>query len=348
MPVQESKLATATTSANTTLPAGSYDVAYDIWFNQTATTAGQPNGTEIMIWFNHAGFPQPFGSQTGTVTIDGATWAVWTGRQTSWNIISYVREPGVNSVSNLDLMPFFSDSVSRGSLQSSWWLIDIEMGFEVWTGGQGLALSNFSANVTAGTVVAAPSISSISPVTGAAGSSVTISGANFGASQGSSTVNFGGTHATVTSWSNNSIVATVPASLSTGPVGVTVTVGGSTSNSVNFTVSGGSGGGSSCHIGYTVTNQWSTGFQVALAIQNTGTTAISNWQLKWTFPGNQLIGQLWNGNVSQSGENVTVTNASYNGSIAPGATASGIGFTATYSGANSNPASFTLNGAACK
>jgi hypothetical protein len=129
---------------------------------------------------------------------------------------------------------------------------------------------------------------------------------------------------------------------------VSVTVGGTTSNSVAFTVSGGGGGGSSCHIVYTLTNQWATGFQVGIAIQNTGSTPITNWQLKWTFPGNQIIGQLWNGSVSQSGGNVTVNSVSYNGSIPPGGSYSGMGFTGSYSGANLNPASFTLNGAACK
>jgi hypothetical protein len=63
---------------------------------------------------------------------------------------------------------------------------------------------------------------------------VTISGANFGATQGSSTVTFNGTTATPTSWSATSIVAPVPAGATTG--NVVVTVGGVASNGVNFTV----------------------------------------------------------------------------------------------------------------
>src|SRR5581483_7355495 len=92
LPIQESNIASASTSVNTTLTSsGNYDVAYDIWFNQTSTTSGQPNGTEVMVWINHSGFPQPFGSKVATVSIDGASWDVWTGRQSSWNIVSYVR-----------------------------------------------------------------------------------------------------------------------------------------------------------------------------------------------------------------------------------------------------------------
>jgi Bacterial Ig domain/IPT/TIG domain len=63
---------------------------------------------------------------------------------------------------------------------------------------------------------------------------VTISGANFGATQGTSTVKFNGTTATPTSWSATSIVAPVPAGATTG--NVVVTVGGVASNGASFTV----------------------------------------------------------------------------------------------------------------
>ena len=150
-PIEENNIASATSSVSITQPSGyNNDAAYDIWFNQTSTTSGQPNGTEVMIWLNHQGSIQPFGSQTATETIDGATWDVWTGRQSSWNIVSYVRSTPTTSVSNLNLLPFFSDAVSRGSLEPTWWLIDVEYGFEVWTGGRGLAMSNFSVSAAAG------------------------------------------------------------------------------------------------------------------------------------------------------------------------------------------------------
>src|SRR4029077_4097016 len=66
------------------------------------------------------------------------------------------------------------------------------------------------------------------------GTSVTISGANFGATQGTSTVKFNGIAAVPTSWSATSIIAVVPAGATTG--NVVVTVGGVASNGVSFTV----------------------------------------------------------------------------------------------------------------
>lgn len=150
-PIQASAITTGkvTTSWSTTQPGGSsaYDVAYDIWFNQTPTTSGQPNGTELMIWLNHNGPVQPFGSQVATgASIGGRGYNVWFGTQ-GWNTVSYTMTTAATSVSGLDLASLVQDAVSRGYIQPSWWLIDIEAGFELWQGGAGLATNSFSVNV---------------------------------------------------------------------------------------------------------------------------------------------------------------------------------------------------------
>jgi hypothetical protein len=79
-----------------------------------------------------------------------------------------------------------------------------------------------------------PTITSLLPDTGPVGHQVAIEGVNFGANQGASTVHFGGTTATTTSWSDTEILLAVPSNAATG--GVTVTVSGLTSNPVAFTV----------------------------------------------------------------------------------------------------------------
>jgi IPT/TIG domain/Putative Ig domain len=79
-----------------------------------------------------------------------------------------------------------------------------------------------------------PRITSLTPDSGALGTSVTIAGTNFGATQGTSTVTFNGTKATPTSWSDTSIVAPAPTGATTGSV--IVTAGGVASNGVTFTV----------------------------------------------------------------------------------------------------------------
>jgi hypothetical protein len=82
------------------------------------------------------------------------------------------------------------------------------------------------------TAAPAPTITNLSPGSGAVGTSVTIRGTNFGASQGTSTVTFNGTAATPTSWSATSIAVPVPSGATTG--NVAVTVGGHASSGMRF------------------------------------------------------------------------------------------------------------------
>jgi hypothetical protein len=102
------------------------------------------------------------------------------------------------------------------------------------TGNVVVTVGGVASNGIAFTVTPPPAITSLSPVSGPVGTSVTISGANFGASQGTSAVTFNGTSATATSWSATSIVAPVPAGATTG--NVVVIVGGVASNGMTFTL----------------------------------------------------------------------------------------------------------------
>ncbi|HLG77621.1 MAG TPA: cellulose binding domain-containing protein, partial [Ktedonobacteraceae bacterium] len=108
------------------------------------------------------------------------------------------------------------------------------------------------------------------------------------------------------------------------------------------------GSGSGCRVHYAITGQWPGGFGADITITNTGTTAWNGWTLTFSFANGQTITQLWNGTVSQSGSSVTVTNVSYNGSVAAGASVSpDPGFNGTWNGTNNAPTAFTLNGMAC-
>jgi len=100
-----------------------------------------------------------------------------------------------------------------------------------------------------------------------------------------------------------------------------------------------------CQVTYTVNSDWGTGFSVAVTITNNG-PAVSSWTLGYAYAGNQKIAQGWSGNWSQSGENITVTNASWNGTLATGG-ATQIGANFSYTGTNTAPTAFTLNGSTC-
>jgi cellulose 1,4-beta-cellobiosidase len=115
---------------------------------------------------------------------------------------------------------------------------------------------------------------------------------------------------------------------------------------LGLAVAGGAGGvpamaaTSSCSAAYSVQSDWGSGFTASLNITNNGTAAITGWTVTYAYAGNQTLANGWNGTWSQSGKTVTVTNASYNGSLAAGAsTTAGANF--NYSGTNAAPASVT-------
>ncbi len=83
-------------------------------------------------------------------------------------------------------------------------------------------------------VAIGPAIRQLSPTSGGLGTSVTISGTGFGASQGTSTVTFNGVVATPTSWSDTQIQVPAPATSNTG--NVVVTVAGAASNPELFSM----------------------------------------------------------------------------------------------------------------
>jgi endoglucanase len=146
------------------------------------------------------------------------------------------------------------------------------------------------------------------------------------------------------------LTASSAAAVGTSTITVTGTSAALTSTThFALTISSATGNGFACHIGYTLSSEWGGGFGASITINNTGTTAISNWTLTWAFANGQTVTQLWNGNVTQSGANVSVTNESYNGSIPSGGSYSGMGFNGTWNNtANDAPSSFAVNAVPCQ
>ncbi|XTZ16474.1 endo-1,4-beta-xylanase [Micromonospora echinospora] len=106
------------------------------------------------------------------------------------------------------------------------------------------------------------------------------------------------------------------------------------------------GGVDSCRVTYAVTNQWSGGFQATVRVSNTGTRARTGWTLRWSFPDGQRITQLWNGTHQQSGADVTVSPASWNGTLPGGGTVE-VGLLGSWATANTHPSAFSLDGLPC-
>ncbi|MFF9689090.1 cellulase family glycosylhydrolase [Streptomyces sp. NPDC014623] len=101
-----------------------------------------------------------------------------------------------------------------------------------------------------------------------------------------------------------------------------------------------------CKVEYTVTSQWTGGFQAGVKVTNLG-APLTGWTLGFTLPdAGQKVTQGWNATWSQSGSAVTVVGVDWNRTLATGASAD-LGYTGTFTGANPKPTAFTLNGVAC-
>ncbi len=155
----------------------------------------------------------PIGGPVGTsVTITGSGFGTTQGTNTvSFNSV----EASVASWSDTKIVASVPKSATTGTVL-------------VTTNG---TASNSTISFT---VTSTPTLSSLTPATGVIGSSVTLAGSGFGATQGSSQVLFNGVSATATSWADTSITVSVPAGANSGAV--TVTVGTLTSSGVQFTV----------------------------------------------------------------------------------------------------------------
>jgi len=145
MPIRISEVTTApfTWSIDPNGAGGVWNAAYESWFSLAGGTA--PDAAELMIWINYYGGAGPAGSYQGTVSIGGHSWDVyfvdWTG-SAGWYYIAYKITTPANNVS-LDLRDFIDDSLARGFLDPSWYLDNMEAGFEIWRDGESLTSNSF-------------------------------------------------------------------------------------------------------------------------------------------------------------------------------------------------------------
>jgi hypothetical protein len=136
-----------------------------------------------------------------------------------------------------------------------------------------------------------------------------------------------------------------PSATGTAPDGGGDTVTWTLTSTDPTVTSTGPGGSGACTVTYTTSSQWSGGFVASVTI-TAGPTAIAGWTLQFRFPGDQQATNTWNGVETASGENVTITNESYNADIPAGGSTS-LGFQGSWSTSDAAPTSFTVNGTVC-
>jgi mannan endo-1,4-beta-mannosidase len=90
-----------------------------------------------------------------------------------------------------------------------------------------------------------------------------------------------------------------------------------------------------CSATYAITGQWPGGFQGEVKV-TAGSAAIKNWAVTWTYANGQTVTNAWGATVTSSGTTVTARNASWNGALGTGASAT-FGFLGAWTGTNSVP-----------
>jgi hypothetical protein len=153
------------------------------------------------------------------------------------------------------------------------------------------------------------------------------------------------------STTGSTLTLTASSTAATGAFTITVTgTSGNATASTKINLSVGGGKGSACTVDYTIAPQGSNAFGASIKIINNGSTALNGWSLTWSFANGQTIASSWNGAVSQSGANVTVSEQAGQTwqNIPAGGSYDGFGFNGTWNGTtNAIPTAFSLNGTAC-
>lgn len=140
-------------------PRGGWNAAYDIWFTRHRETTGQADGAELMVWLRAPGWDD----SRKIVRVGGVRYflAHWTepaghaGPGTpGWQYIQFKFVRARYGVSGLRLAPLIRYCERAGWIRRSWWLENIEAGFEIRWGGRGLAETAFTARPLPGPRVA--------------------------------------------------------------------------------------------------------------------------------------------------------------------------------------------------
>ena len=150
MPVKITDISAAPVdwSADVNHAKGVWNTAFEAWISPKGGTTPE-GGAELMVWLNKKGsIIMPAGGQKkATITVAGTQWNVYfDDQQRQWRYIAYeMAKPNIRAT--FDLKDFINDAVSRGYIESSWYLDSMEAGFEIIQDGKGLTNSSFSASV---------------------------------------------------------------------------------------------------------------------------------------------------------------------------------------------------------
>jgi hypothetical protein len=160
LPIQVSAITRIPTTFNHSGPLGDNNATYDVWFAPNGTPPAQYGTAQaafLMVWTHRPAGRNPIGSNAGRtgITVAGVpgTWDLWVGPRggggpdANLPVLSYVAPQTMRNFT-FDLNMFIKDAVSRNlGLTNNMFLTDVFAGFEIWNGGTGLRVDEFSADI---------------------------------------------------------------------------------------------------------------------------------------------------------------------------------------------------------
>jgi hypothetical protein len=181
-PIQVNQIGSGSVSfsVSSSRPSGKYDIMTEGWFSpSTNSSNGYNGGAELLVALDYIGMTWA-GNQVGTFNGYNVYYS-----NVGWNFVQYVKT-GQSSL-NINIKDFINDMISRGYIQSNWYLHDWEAGFEIESGGVGLTANSFSFSVSRGG--GSSTTTSVGPTNPPTSSTTTSSGG------GSTTTSSGGGNA---------------------------------------------------------------------------------------------------------------------------------------------------------
>lgn len=96
-------------------------------------------------------------------------------------------------------------------------------------------------------------------------------------------------------------------------------------------------------VDFSRTSQWPGGYVASFTVHNDTTAPLTGWRVEFDLPADTSVSNHWNAALSRDGERYVFTDVGWNGSLAPGASAT-FGWLAA---GNGDPAGCTVNGDPC-
>jgi hypothetical protein len=96
-----------------------------------------------------------------------------------------------------------------------------------------------------------------------------------------------------------------------------------------------------------VTSTWGSGFEGGYTVTNKSTHTVSSWTITFTLPATEAVTSTWNGTLTHSGTQYTITSPTWESPLAPGDSAPVVGMDFSDSGSAVQPSACLINNGPC-